>query len=94
MSNALSSLQFDGGNSPKSLSGQSFPTAPDTPTPLSLSAGTSSSAKQATAWRNKGLGGRGPLSLSKNTAGTTYSWDDNTSGSSSIPASDKGAGRN
>ena len=94
MSNALSSLQFGDDNSPKSLSGQSYPSAPNAPTPLSLSAGTSSSAKQATAWRNRGLGGGGPLSLSKNTSGTTYNWDDGSSGSSSIPASDKGAGRN
>jgi hypothetical protein len=94
MSTALSSLQFGDDNSPKSLTGTPYQNAPDTPTPLSLSAGTSSSAKQATAWRNRGLAGNRPLSLSKNTTGTTYNWDDNSSGQSSIPASDKGAGRN
>ena len=65
-----------------------------TPPPLSLSATTTGSAAQATAWRNSSLGGNNrPLSLSKKTMGTTYKFDDSSS-SPSLPASDKGAGRN
>lgn len=76
------------------MSGSALQPAQDTPAPLSLSSGTSSSAKQATAWRNKGLGGNRPLALSKSTSGTTYNWDDGSSSQQSLPASDKGAGRN
>ena len=66
---------------------------PDATPPLSFSASTAGSAAQATAWRNRSLGGDKPLSLSKKTAGTTFNWDD-TSSAPSIPQSDKGAGRN
>lgn len=94
MSASLSSLQFDDDGGVKFKSGNALQQADDTPTPLSLSSGTSGSAKQATAWRNKGLGGNRPLSLSKSTTGTTYNWDDGSSSQQAIPASDKGAGRN
>jgi len=81
----LSSSQF---------TGQSVQYSDSTPPPLSLSATTTGSAAQATAWRNSSLAGSNrPLSLSKKTMGTTYKFDD-TSSAPTPPASDKGVGRN
>ena len=80
----LSSSQF---------TGQSMQYSQPTPPPLALSATTTGSAAQATAWRNSSLAGENrPLSLSKKTAGTTYKFDDSTP--TALPASDKGVGRN
>ena len=61
----------------------------DTEAPLSLSSGTTGSANQATAWRNRSLGGGRPLSLSSKTAGTTFKWDDATP--TAAPKADRGA---
>lgn len=79
----LSSSQF---------TGQSMQYSQSTPPPLALSATTTGSAAQATAWRNSSLSEGRPLSLSKKTAGTTYKFDDSTP--TALPASDKGVGRN
>jgi hypothetical protein len=86
----LSSSQFD----TESLSSSQFgaeQNSPGTPAPLSLSASTTGSAAQATVWRNKSLGEGRPLAYSRKTAGTTFNWDD--SKETTLPASDKGAGR-
>lgn len=72
-----------------SFSGQPTHHGPDVDTPLSLSSGTTGSAAQATAWRNKGLGGGRPLAYSSKTAGTTFKWDD--AAPTALPTSDKGA---
>lgn len=80
MSDSLSASQFQ-------------PVQPDITPPLSLSAATTGSAAQATAWRNQSLGKGGPLAYSSKTRGTTFNWDD-TAASSAMPKSDKGAGRN
>ena len=77
-----------------SLSFSQFqPVTPDVTAPLSLSKRTTGSAAQATAWRNQSLSSGHPLSLSSQTRGTTFNWDD-TSSQPSIPQSDKGMGRN
>lgn len=81
----LSSSEFMSDN----FSGQATHHGPDVDAPLSLSSGTTGSAAQATAWRNRGLGGGKPMSLSKKTAGTTFNWDDSTP--TAAPQSDKGA---
>lgn len=81
----LSSSEFMSDN----FSGQPTHHGPEVDTPLSLSSGTTGSAAQATAWRNKSLGGGKPLSLSRKTTGTTFNWDDGTPTAS--PQSDKGA---
>ena len=81
----LSSSEFMSDN----FSGRATTDTPDVDTPLSLSSGTMGSANQATAWRNKGLGGGRPLSLSSKTAGTTFKFDDATP--TAAPSSDKGA---
>ena len=60
--------------------------------PLSYSSSTSGSAQQATAWSTKSLGNGRPLSWSKKTGGTTFKWDD--ASTPTMPASDKGVGRN
>ena len=80
MSDSLSASQFQ-------------PAQVDKTPPLSLSASTTGSAAQATAWRNQSLGKGGPLAYSSKTRGTTFNWDD-TATSSALPRSDKGAGRN
>ena len=80
MSDSLSSSQFQ-------------PVRPDMTPPLSLSKATTGSAAQATAWRNQSIGKSGPLAYSSKTRGTTFSWDD-TAEPSTLPQSDKGAGRN
>jgi hypothetical protein len=80
MSDSLSASQFQ-------------PAQVDVTPPLSLSASTTGSAAQATAWRNQSLGKGGPLAYSSKTRGSTFSWDDNAVGPS-LPQSDKGAGRN
>ena len=67
------------------------PQTPDATPPLSLSASTTGSAAQATAWKNRSLGGDRPLSLSKKTAGTTFNWDDTSTNTSVTPNS---GGRN
>jgi hypothetical protein len=82
---ALSSSQF-GGNY------ESMANTPRVDAPLSLSSSTLGSANQATAWRNQGLGGGRPMSLSRRTAGTTYKFDDDTK--TALPQSDKGMNRN
>jgi hypothetical protein len=82
---ALSSSQFDGAY-------ESMANTPRVEPPLSLSAGTTGSAAGATAWRTRGLAGGRPMSLSKNTMGTTYRFDDDKK--TSLPNSDKGMGRN
>jgi len=61
-------------------------------TPLSLSASTTGSAAQATAWRNSNLGKGRPLAYSAKTRGTTYNFD--SAPQPETPSSDKGAGRN
>ena len=81
----LSSSEFMSDN----FSGNPTHSGPDVDTPLSLSSGTTGSAAQATAWRNKNLGGGKPLALSKKTAGSTFNWDDSTP--TAAPQSDKGA---
>jgi hypothetical protein len=63
---------------------------PSIETPLSLSSATTGSAAQATAWRNKSLGGGKPLSFSSKTSGSTFKWDDGSS-TASLPKSDTGA---
>lgn len=80
MSDSLSASQFQ-------------PAQVDMTPPLSLSASTTGSAAQATAWRSSSMGKGGPLAYSSKTRGTTFSWDDTTS-PSALPKSDKGAGRN
>jgi hypothetical protein len=80
MSDSLSSSQFQS-------------VQPDVALPLSLSKATTGSAAQATAWRNQSLGKGGPLAYSSKTRGTTFNWDDAAPGST-LPQSDKGAGRN
>ena len=70
------------------------PQTPDATPPLSFSASTAGSAAQATAWRNRSLGGDKPLSLSKKTAGTTFNWDDASSVSPTVPASRGGTNPN
>ena len=70
------------------------PQTPDATPPLSLSASTTGSAAQATAWKNRSLGGDRPLSLSKKTAGTTFNWDDTSSVSPVVPASRGGTNPN
>lgn len=81
---ALSSSQFGG-------SYESMANKPRVDAPLSLSANTTGSAANATAWRNQNLGGGRPMSLSKRTSGTTYKFDDDTK--TTLPSSDKGVGR-
>lgn len=81
----LSSSEFMSDN----FSGKSTHQSDDVDTPLSLSSGTTGSAAQATAWRNKGLGGGRPLAYSSKTRGTTFSFDDATP--TAAPQSDKGA---
>lgn len=61
--------------------------------PLSLSKATTGSAAQSTAWRNSSLGKGGPQAYSAKTRGTTFNWDDAAS-PTTLPQSDKGAGRN
>lgn len=80
----LSNSQFGGSNS-------MVPQTPDVDTPLSFSSSTAGSAAQATAWKNRSLGGGKPLSLSKKTAGTTFNWDDTSTNTSVTPNS---GGRN
>lgn len=75
----LSSSQFGGGDTPS------------VDVPMALSASTTGSVAQATAWRTPRRGSA-PLSYSKRSAGTTFSWDDNKL--PQMPTSDKGAGRN
>ena len=87
----LSSSQFDSGDLSSSKFGAEQNSV-GTPAPLSLSASTTGSAAQATVWRNKSLGEGRPLAYSRKTAGSTFNWDD--SKETSLPASDKGAGRN
>lgn len=83
----LSNSQFGGSDSYSSMA-----MTPDIETPLSLGKQTFGSAAQATAWKNKSLGGGRPLALSNKTMGSTFNWDD--SGSTPVvPQSDKGAGR-
>lgn len=81
----LSSSEFMSDN----FSGNPTHHGPDVDAPLSLSSGTTGSTAQATAWRNRSLGGGRPLSLSSKTAGTTFRWDDATP--TKTPESDKGA---
>ena len=82
----LSNSQFGGSDS--SYSAQS----PSVDIPLSLSSSTMGSTAQATAWTTRSLSGGRPLTLSKKTRGTTFSWDDSAS-QPSVPQSDRGAGR-
>ena len=70
------------------------PQTPDVDTPLSFSSSTAGSAAQATAWKNRSIGGGRPLSLSKKTAGTTFNWDDASSVSPTVPASRGGTNPN
>ena len=70
------------------------PQTPDVDTPLSFSSSTAGSAAQATAWKNRSLGGGKPLSLSKKTMGTTFNWDDASSASPTVPASRGGTNPN
>ena len=81
----LSSSEFMSDN----FSGQPTSHGPEVDAPLSLSSGTTGSANQATAWRNRSLGGGRPLALSSKTAGTTFKFEDSTP--TAAPAADKGA---
>ena len=81
----LSSSEFMSDN----FSGQPTHQGAEVDAPLSLSSGTTGSAAQATAWRNRSLGGGRPLSLSSKTAGTTFKFDDATP--TAAPQSDRGA---
>ena len=81
----LSSSEFMSDN----FSGQPTHHGPDVDAPLSLSSSTTGSANQATAWRNRSLGGGKPLSYSSKTRGTTFSFDE--SKPVLAPESDKGA---
>ena len=76
----LSSSQFSDDDGP-----------PQIETPLALGKNTTGSAANATAWRNKNLGRGRPMAYSSKTAGTTYNFDDSSSGASPIPKSDSGA---
>lgn len=78
----LSSTQFGDEDS-------SNPT-PQIETPLALGKNTAGSAANATAWRNKSLGGGRPMALSKKTAGTTFNFDDSAA-APAAPKSDTGA---
>lgn len=84
----LSNSQFGGSSTYSSMAD-----TPDVEAPLSLSSKTMGSTAAATAWRNRSLNKGNPLSLSNKTMGTTFNWDD-TSAPSSVPQSDRGAGRN
>lgn len=79
----LSSSQFDSGQAQ-----QGNATSP----PLSLGKNTAGSTAASTSWNTRGLGGGRPLSYSSKTRGTTFNWDD--ASGPTLPASDKGAGRN
>ena len=46
--------------------------------PLALGQGTAGTFAQQTAWRTPRAGASVPLSYSKKTKGTTFSWDDDT----------------
>ena len=81
----LSSSEFMSDN----FSGRATADTPEVDAPLSLSSGTTGSAAQATAWRNRSLGGGRPLAYSSKTRGTTFSFDDSTP--TKAPESDKGA---
>ena len=83
----LSNSQFGGSDSYSSMA-----MTPDIETPLSLGAKTFGSTAQATAWKNRSLGGGGPMALSSKTMGTTFNWDDSAS-TPSVPQSDPGAGK-
>ena len=69
------------------------PQTPDVDTPLSFSSSTAGSAAQATAWKNRSIGGGRPLSLSKKTTGTTFNWDDSST-STTVPQSRGGTNPN
>ena len=84
---SLSNAQFGGGDSYSSMA-----TTPDIDMPLSLGKQTFGSTAQATAWKTRSLIGGRPLSLSSKTRGTTFNFDDSTSGPS-VPQADPGAGR-
>jgi len=74
----ISSEQFSG-------TGESFQEHPQAAAPLSLSAETSSSASQATAWRTRGLGSSGgPLPLSSRTEGSIYKFEDDQASKPSV----------
>jgi hypothetical protein len=83
----LSNSQFGGSDSYSSMA-----MTPDIETPLSLGAKTFGSTAQATAWKNRSLNQGRPMSLSNKTMGTTFNWDD-SSGATSVPQSDRGAGK-
>jgi len=75
----LSSSQFGGGDTPSPS------------IPMALSASTTGSIAQQTAWRTPRRDSA-PLSYSKRNAGTTYKWDDDKL--PQMPGSDRGAGSN
>jgi hypothetical protein len=75
---SLSNSQFGANNS-------MTPQTPDVDTPLSFSSSTAGSAAQATAWKNRNIGGGRPLALSKRTMGTTFNWDDTSTNTSVTP---------
>ena len=83
----LSNSQFGGSDSYSSMA-----STPDIETPLSLGKNTFGSTAQATAWKNRSLGQGRPMSFSNKTSGTTFNWDD-SSGATSVPQADPGAGR-
>ena len=83
----LSNSQFGGSDSYSSMA-----MTPDIETPLSLGKQTFGSAAQATAWKNRSLGGGNPMALSNKTMGTTYNFDDGSS-APSLPQSDPGVRR-
>ena len=80
-------------SAPQFQSGQPLQYSPNIEAPLALSQATAGSAGQATAWRNRSLGGGRPMAFSAKTRGTTFNWDGGSS-TPNLPQSDKGAGRN
>jgi len=61
------------------------PVTPDIESPVSYGSATRGTYEQRTAWRTRDMGGGRPLPYSKRSAGSTYSFDDDSS--SAIPDS-------
>lgn len=82
---SLSAAQFDAGDT-----GQQVHRAPRINAPLSLSASTTGSTAQRTAWRSNDPEAGTPASYSAKTSGTTLNWDAGQK-DTTLPKSDKGA---
>ena len=68
------------------------PVTPNVESPVSYGAATRGTYEQRTAWRTRDMSQGRPLPYSRRSAGSVYSFDDNTS--PNLPRSDKGVGRN